>query len=149
MHMAFCAFFKVGQKCDGITEDHGLEASSESITEKMQVGRCRRSSCRKWQSGDFVITEMAHLFHTTGHERCTVTSQRYASLLKRSVNLDLKVRRCDKTTVLKQDGAPKHMNCFVKQLLHRHFDDEKIISLQFPTAWHLKSPDLNICNFWL
>ena len=48
-----------------------------------------------------------------------------------------------------QDGAPPHIVRCVKQLLHRHLVDERIISRQLPTAWLPRSPDLNTCDFWL
>ena len=49
-----------------------------------------------------------YLFHTSGNVTCTITDQRYASLLEQSVFPDLKVRRYDTTTVF-QDGAPPHI----------------------------------------
>ena len=48
---------------------------------------------------------------------------------------------------LMQDGALSHIVLCVKQLLLQHFDDERIISQKFPTAWPSRSPDLNACDF--
>lgn len=48
-----------------------------------------------------------------------------------------------------QDGAPPHIARNVKQVLRRHFSDDRIISRHFPTAWPPRSPDLNPCDFWL
>ena len=121
--MAFNAFFMIGQRCDGITGGHGLEVSSHPIAARIQVGGPRSSSYRKLQADNSVITETVHLFHTTDNVRCTVTSQRCASLSKESVIPALKARRCDKTAV---------------------------ISRQFPSTWPPRSyKSLNPCNFWL
>ena len=50
---------------------------------------------------DSDVTEMVevHLFQTMGNVRCTITSQRYALLLRQYVIPALKARRCDETTV--------------------------------------------------
>ncbi|GBN85469.1 hypothetical protein AVEN_161292-1 [Araneus ventricosus] len=48
-----------------------------------------------------------------------------------------------------QDGAPPHIATAVKQLLNLYFGNDRIISRHFPTAWPLRSPDLNPCDFWL
>ena len=50
------------------------------------------------------------------------------------------------TTVFMQDGANVR---YVKQLLRRHFGQDRIISRQFPTTWPPTSLDLNVCGFWL
>ena len=79
---------------------------------------------------DSDVTEMVevHLFQTMGNVRCTITSQRYALLLRQYVIPALKARRCDETTVFMQDGALKFIARCVKELLHLHFGDERIIS---------------------
>ncbi|GFU99057.1 uncharacterized protein TNCV_631951 [Trichonephila clavipes] len=37
----------------------------------------------------------------------------------------------------------------VKQLLKGHAENARVISHHFPTAFPPKSPDLNLCDFWL
>ena len=53
--MVFYAFFKIGHICDGIIVGHGLEVSSLAIAARIQVGRSRRSSCRKLQVDDSIV----------------------------------------------------------------------------------------------
>ncbi|GBM41710.1 hypothetical protein AVEN_173115-1 [Araneus ventricosus] len=48
-----------------------------------------------------------------------------------------------------QDGAALHIATAVKQLLNLHFGNNRIISRHFATAWPPRSPDLNLCDFWL
>ena len=91
--------------------------------------------------------QMVHLLHTMGYVTCTVTSQRSASLLKQFVIPARKARRCDKTTVFKQDDAPPHIGRCAKQLVRRHFGDERIISRQFPVAWPPRSSRLESLRF--
>ena len=111
----------------------------------MQVRGSRRSSCRKFQADDSAVTEIAavHLFHTTGNVRCTVTGQRYTSLLELSIIPAHEARRCGKTTIFMHVGAPLHIARCLKQLLRRYFGDERIFKRKFPTAWPPRFPDLN------
>ena len=113
--------------------DHGLEISSQPIAGRIQVGGSR-SSNRKLQADDSVVTEMAaaHLFHATGNVTCTVTGEQYASLLEQSVIVVHQARQCDRTTMFMHDGAPPHIACSMIQLLHHHFFDDRIISRKFP-----------------
>ncbi|GBN97594.1 hypothetical protein AVEN_21527-1 [Araneus ventricosus] len=48
-----------------------------------------------------------------------------------------------------QDGAPPHIAYPFKSLLSMHFGIDSIISLQFPTNWPPRSPDLNPWDIWL
>ncbi|GFV67087.1 hypothetical protein TNCV_1078671 [Trichonephila clavipes] len=57
-----------------------------------------------------------------------------AILLKQFVIAALQERRCDTNTVFMQDGVPPYSARCVKQVLHRHFDDDRIISERFSTA---------------
>ena len=109
-HQTFYVFLKVGQRFNGLTVDHGLEVSSQQIAGRIQVGGCRKSSCRKLPSDDSVVTVMeeVHLLHTTGNMTCTVTGQRYVSLLELSVIAGLQVRRCGTTTVFMQYDVLLH-----------------------------------------
>ena len=131
--------------------DYGLEIFSERIDGRIQIRESRRSSCRKLQANDSVVTEMSAvlLFHATGNVTCTVTGEWYASLLEQSVILVLQARRCDATTMFLQDGAPLCIARGVNQLLHCHFFDDRIISLQLLTAWPPRSLDSNPCDIWL
>ena len=118
-----------------------LEVSSQSVAASIQVKGFRRSSCKKFQAGDSVVTEMAavHLFYTMSNVTSTVTAQQYASLLQQSIIVVLQARGCDTTSVFMKDGVTPHIICCVKQLLRLHFDDGRIISQKFPTAWPSKS----------
>ncbi|GFT35539.1 uncharacterized protein TNCV_2054591 [Trichonephila clavipes] len=48
-----------------------------------------------------------------------------------------------------QNSAPPHVANPVKQLLKGHAENARVISHHFPTAFPPKSPDLNLCDFWL
>ncbi|GFV15145.1 uncharacterized protein TNCV_4327921 [Trichonephila clavipes] len=48
-----------------------------------------------------------------------------------------------------QDGAPLLFANPVKQLLKEHFINNRVFSRHFPTAWPLRSLDLNLRDFWL
>ncbi|GBO00911.1 hypothetical protein AVEN_86610-1 [Araneus ventricosus] len=72
----------------------------------------------------------------------TVNETRYESLLRNQLIPALQQRGC-------VDGAPPHIATPVKQLLNLHFENDRIISRHFPTAWPPRSPDLNPCDFWL
>ena len=124
----FHIFFKVGQRYDGITVDHDLEVSSQPIAERIQVKGSRRFSCKKLLAGDSVVNKMAAVssFHTTSNVTCP--DQLHVSLLQQSIFPALQKRRCDTIAVFMQDGAPLHIARCVKQLLRRHFGDDRIIS---------------------
>ncbi|GFW15613.1 uncharacterized protein TNCV_3581111 [Trichonephila clavipes] len=42
-----------------------------------------------------------------------------------------------------KDGAPPLITRFVKQVLHHHFGDDRILNLHFSTAWPPRFPNLN------
>jgi hypothetical protein len=42
-----------------------------------------------------------------------------------------------------------HVGNQVKDFLHAHFTEDRIISRHFKNAWPPRSPDLNPCDFWL
>ena len=48
-----------------------------------------------------------------------------------------------------QDGAPPDIAGQVATLLRAHFEDERVISRGFPTAWPPRSLDLNLYDFSL
>ncbi|GFV22253.1 uncharacterized protein TNCV_2020391 [Trichonephila clavipes] len=48
-----------------------------------------------------------------------------------------------------QNSAPPQVANPVKQLLKGHAENARVISHHFPTAFPPKSPDLNLCDFWL
>ena len=88
---------------------------------KIQVGGSRKSSFRKFQNDDFVVTEMAavHLFQVTANMTCIITDER--ALLEQFVILALQARRCVTATIFMQDGAPPHIARCLNQLLRHHF----------------------------
>ena len=52
-------------------------------------------------------------------------------------------------TIWQQDGATPHTAIISRQLLRRHFSDQRIIGLHFPQMWPPRSPDINPCDFFL
>ncbi|GFV60861.1 hypothetical protein TNCV_924751 [Trichonephila clavipes] len=49
-------------------------------------------------------------------------------ILEQSIILPFQAWRCDTTTMFMQDGAPPHRASCVKQVLRRHFADDRIIN---------------------
>ncbi|GBM21250.1 hypothetical protein AVEN_149842-1 [Araneus ventricosus] len=85
----------------------------------------------------------------SGPVTCTVKGKCYESLLRNQLIPALQQRGCLDSTIFMQDGAPPHIATPVKKLLNLHFGKDRIISRPFATAWPLRSPDLNPCDFWL
>jgi transposase len=79
----------------------------------------------------------------------TVTSDRYLSMLQEHLLPELRRLRKVRSAVFMQDGAPPHVGNQVKDFLHAHFTEDRIISRHFKNAWPPRSPDLNPCDFWL
>ncbi|GFU99503.1 uncharacterized protein TNCV_4763641 [Trichonephila clavipes] len=69
---------------------------------------------------------------------CSITGQRYASLLRNKIFPHLQARQCLSRIIFMQDGAPAHITCCVKDVLKHHFTEKHVISRQF---LHLRSPD--------
>ncbi|GFV80336.1 uncharacterized protein TNCV_4957391 [Trichonephila clavipes] len=84
-----------------------------------------------------------------GPVTCSITGQRYASLLRNKIIPDLQARQCLSRIIFMQDGAPPHITRCVTDNLEHHFTKERVISRQFRHLWPPRSPDLNPCNFWL
>ncbi|GFW06585.1 uncharacterized protein TNCV_2189181 [Trichonephila clavipes] len=84
-----------------------------------------------------------------GPVRCSITGQRYASLLRNKIIPDLQARQRLSRIIFMQDGAPPHFTRCVKDVFKHHFKEERVISRQFHHLWPPRSPDLNPCNFWL
>ncbi|GFV78977.1 retrovirus-related Pol polyprotein from transposon 412 [Trichonephila clavipes] len=80
---------------------------------------------------------------------CSITGQRYASLLRNKIIPDLQARQCLSRIIFMQDGAPPHIKRCVTDVLKHHFTEERVISCQFRHRWAPRSPDLNPCDFWL
>ncbi|GFU71866.1 uncharacterized protein TNCV_1628071 [Trichonephila clavipes] len=80
---------------------------------------------------------------------CSITGQRYASLLRNKIITDLQARQCLSRIIFMQDGAPPHITRCVTDVLKHHFPEERVISRQFRHLWPPRSPDLNPCDFWL
>ncbi|GFV86629.1 uncharacterized protein TNCV_4184831 [Trichonephila clavipes] len=96
-------------------------------------------------------TDEAH-FHLDGAEgpvTCSITGQRYASLLRNKIIPHLQARQCLSRIIFMQDGAPPHITRCVTDVLKHHFTEERVISRQFRHLWPPQSPDLNPCDFWL
>ncbi|GBM29713.1 hypothetical protein AVEN_156899-1 [Araneus ventricosus] len=85
----------------------------------------------------------------SGPLTCSVNGIRYKSLLRNQLIPALQQRVCVDSTIFMQDGAPPHIATPVKQLLNLYFGNVRIISCCFLTAWPVRSPDLNRCDFWL
>ncbi|GFX61598.1 transposable element tc3 transposase [Trichonephila clavipes] len=84
-----------------------------------------------------------------GPVTCSITGQRYASLLRNKIIPDLQARQCLSRIIFMQDGAPPHITRCVTDVLKYHFTKERVISRQFRHLWPPRSLDLNPCNFWL
>ncbi|GFX17597.1 transposable element tc3 transposase [Trichonephila clavipes] len=84
-----------------------------------------------------------------GPVTCSITGQRYASLLRNKIIPDLQARQCLSRIIFMQDGAPPHITRCVTDVLKHHFTEERVISRQFRHLWPPRSPDLNPCDFWL
>ncbi|GFY25148.1 transposable element tc3 transposase [Trichonephila clavipes] len=84
-----------------------------------------------------------------GPVTCSVTGQRYASLLRNKIIPDLQAHQCLSRIIFMQDGAPPHITRCVKDVLKHHFTEERVISRQFRHLWPPRSPDLNPCDLWL
>ncbi|GFX63234.1 transposable element tc3 transposase [Trichonephila clavipes] len=84
-----------------------------------------------------------------GPVTCSITGQRYASLLRNKIIPDLQARQCLSRIIFMQDGAPPHITRCVTDVLKHHFTEERVISRQFRHLWPPRSPDLSPCDFWL
>ncbi|GFT94885.1 uncharacterized protein TNCV_1471921 [Trichonephila clavipes] len=95
-------------------------------------------------------TDEAHflLDGAGGPVTCSITGQRYASLLRNKIIPDLQARQCLSRIIFMQDGAPPHSTRCVKHVLKHHFTEERVISRHFRHLWPPRSPDLNPCDFW-
>ncbi|GFU06773.1 uncharacterized protein TNCV_4353371 [Trichonephila clavipes] len=80
---------------------------------------------------------------------CSITGQRYASLLRNKIIPDLQARQCLSRIIFMQDGTSPHITRCVKDVLKHHFTEERVISHQFLHLRPPRSPDLNPCDFWL
>ncbi|GFV65615.1 transposable element tc3 transposase [Trichonephila clavipes] len=84
-----------------------------------------------------------------GPVTCSLTGQRYASLLRNKIIPDLQALQCLSRIIFMQDGAPPHITRCVTDVLKHHFTEERGISREFRHLWPLRSPDLKSCDFWL
>ncbi|GFT24852.1 uncharacterized protein TNCV_3021381 [Trichonephila clavipes] len=84
-----------------------------------------------------------------GPVSCSITGQRYASLLRNKIIPDLQARQCLSRIIFMQDGAHPHITRCVTDVLKHHFTEERVISRQFRHLWPPRSPDLNPGDFWL
>ncbi|GFY11315.1 uncharacterized protein TNCV_4472981 [Trichonephila clavipes] len=84
-----------------------------------------------------------------GPVTCSITGQRYASLLRNKIIPDLQARQCLSRIIFMQDAAPRHITRCVTDVLKHHFTVERVISRQFRHLWPPRSPVHNPCDFWL
>ena len=110
--------------------DYELEVSSQPIAARIQIGRSRRSSCKKLQAYDSDVIEMVevHLFQTM---RCEMHHhQSTIRFIIKAICYSSSLRQDDamKLQFFMQDGALQFIARCVKELLHLHFGDERIIS---------------------
>ncbi|GFV36460.1 transposable element tc3 transposase [Trichonephila clavipes] len=84
-----------------------------------------------------------------GPVTCSITGQRYASLLRNKIIPDLQAHQCLSRIIFMQDGAPPHITRCVTDVLKHHFTEEHVISRQFRHFWPPRLPDVNPCDFWL
>ncbi|GFU19326.1 uncharacterized protein TNCV_3032481 [Trichonephila clavipes] len=66
-----------------------------------------------------------------GPVTCSITGQRYASLLRNKIIPDLQARQCFSRILFKQDGAPPHITRCVTDVFKHHFTEGRVISRQF------------------
>ncbi|GBN53406.1 hypothetical protein AVEN_219993-1 [Araneus ventricosus] len=85
----------------------------------------------------------------SGPVTCTDNGTRYDLFLRNQLITALQQRGCVVSTIFMQAGAHPHIATSVKQLLNLHFGNNRIISRHFPTDWQTRSPNLNLCDFWL
>ncbi|GFX49148.1 uncharacterized protein TNCV_5041421 [Trichonephila clavipes] len=90
-----------------------------------------------------------HLDGAGGPVTCSITGQRYASVLRNKIIPDLQAHQCLSRIIFMQDGAPPHITRCVTDVLKHHFTEERVISRQFRHLWPPRSSDLNPCDFWL
>ncbi|GFV32431.1 uncharacterized protein TNCV_1677171 [Trichonephila clavipes] len=85
-----------------------------------------------WVSASFILGP--YFFEELGAGgpvTCSITGQRYASLLGNKIIPDLQARQCLSRIIFMQDGAPPHITRCVKDVLKHHFTEERVISHQF------------------
>ncbi|GFW63704.1 uncharacterized protein TNCV_667731 [Trichonephila clavipes] len=82
-----------------------------------------------------------------GPVTCSITGQRYASLLRNKIISGLQARPCLSRIIFMQDGAPPHITRCDKDVLKHHFTEERVISRQFLHLRPPRSPDLNPWDF--
>ncbi|GFV91679.1 transposable element tc3 transposase [Trichonephila clavipes] len=105
---------------------------------------------REWP-WNILRTDEAH-FHLDGAGgpvTCSITGQRYESLLRNKIILDLQAHQCLSRIIFMQDGAPPHITRCVTDVLKHHFTEERVISRHFHHLWPPRLLDLNPCDFWL
>ncbi|GFX94717.1 transposable element tc3 transposase [Trichonephila clavipes] len=94
--------------------------------------------------GPYFLEELG----SRGTVTCSITGQRYASLLRNKIIPDLQARQCLSRIIFMQDGAPPHITHCVTDVLKHHFTEDCVMSRRFRHLWPPRSPDLNPCDFW-
>lgn len=85
----------------------------------------------------------------SGWKTCSVTAERYLTLLNDHVIPALQQRRALSSVTFMQDGAPPHVSRSVKTFLLRKFTEDRLISRGCKNEWPSRSPDLTPADFWL
>lgn len=85
----------------------------------------------------------------SGWKTCSVTAERYLTLLNDHVVPALQQRRALSSVTFMQDGAPPHVSRSVKTFLLSKFTEDRLISRGCKNAWPARSPDLTPADFWL
>lgn len=85
----------------------------------------------------------------SGWKTCTVTAERYLTLLRNQVVPALQERHALPSVTFMQDGAPAHFAREVKAFLLDTFTEDRVISRGCKFEWPPRSPDLTPADFWL
>ena len=87
----------------------------------------------------------------SGFETVSMTSERHADMLQNRILPSLADKYLLKGTTFMQDDAPPHISRQVKDLLHRSFGDNPVLSHHFGlwNAWLPMHSDLNPFHYWL
>ncbi|GFW56981.1 uncharacterized protein TNCV_3472651 [Trichonephila clavipes] len=72
-----------------------------------------------------------------GPVTCSITGQRYTSLLRNKIIPDLQAHQWLSRIIFMKDGAPPHITRYVKDVLKHHFTKKRVISRKF---LHLRPP---------
>ncbi|GBN09925.1 hypothetical protein AVEN_216281-1 [Araneus ventricosus] len=133
----------------GVLQGRGWKRLSNETAEEVALAVVERASGSQYSSRSARALSRDLSLLVLYHERCSITGARYCCLLQQQVIPTLQELECLETIAFMQDGAPTHIVRPVQTLVRAHFADDREISRSYPTAWPPRSPDLNLCDFWL